>query len=43
MYEAALKLIETQKSRSYRPADLYLRRGQVQLQYLQQVDEAAAN
>jgi tetratricopeptide (TPR) repeat protein len=43
MYETALKLIETQKSRSYRPADLYLRRGQVQLQYLQQVDEAAAN
>ena len=43
MYEAALKLIETQKSRSYRPADLYLRRGQVQLQYLQLVDEAAAN
>lgn len=43
IYETALKLIETQKSRSYRPADLYLRRGQVQLQYLQQVDEAAAN
>lgn len=41
LYEAALKLIETQKSRSYRPADLYLRRGQVQLQYLQQIDEAA--
>ena len=43
IYETALKLIETQKSRSYRPADLYLRRGQVQLQYLQLVDEAAAN
>ncbi|MFO0572929.1 MAG: tetratricopeptide repeat protein [Polyangia bacterium] len=41
LYEAALKLIETQKSRSYRPADLYLRRGQVQLQYLQQIDDAA--
>lgn len=41
LYDAALKLIETQKSRSYRPADLYLRRGQVQLQYLQQIDEAA--
>ena len=40
IYDAALRLIETQKTRSYRPADLYLRRGQVQLQYLQQVDEA---
>lgn len=40
MYEAALRLIETQKSRSYRPADLHLRRGQVQLQYLQQLDDA---
>ncbi|MBL9040195.1 MAG: tetratricopeptide repeat protein [Myxococcales bacterium] len=40
IYETALRLIETQKTRSYRPADLHLRRGQVQLQYLQQVDEA---
>lgn len=40
MYDAALKLIETQKTRSYRPADLHLRRGQVLLTYLQQPDEA---
>lgn len=40
IYETALRLIETQKTRSYRPADLHLRRGQVQLQYLQQVDDA---
>lgn len=43
MYDTALRLIETQKTRSYRPADLYLRRGQVQLQYLQQVDTALAS
>jgi len=40
IYETALRLIETQKTRSYRPADLHLRRGQVQLQYLQQIDDA---
>lgn len=40
VYDIALKLIETQKSRSYRPADLYLRRGQVQMQYLQQPEGA---
>ncbi len=40
MYDAALKLIETQKTRSYRPADLHVRRGQVLLTYLQQPDEA---
>lgn len=40
MYDAALKLIETQKTRSYRPADLHLRRGQVLLTYLQLPDEA---
>ena len=40
MYDAALKLIDTQKTRSYRPADLHLRRGQVLLTYLQQPDEA---
>ncbi len=40
IYDTALKLIETQKTRSYRPADLYVRRGQVLLQYLQKNDEA---
>lgn len=43
IYDTALKLIETQKTRSYRPADLYVRRGQVLLQYLQQTDEALQN
>ncbi|HMU38719.1 MAG TPA: tetratricopeptide repeat protein [Pseudomonadota bacterium] len=43
IYETALRLIETQKTRSYRPADLHLRRGQVQLQYLQDVEAAIAS
>ena len=43
IYDTALKLIETQKSRSYRPADLYLRRAQVMLNYLQRPDEALQN
>lgn len=40
IYDTALKLIETQKTRSYRSADLHVRRGQVLLQYLQKTDEA---
>jgi len=43
IYDTALKLIETQKTRSYRPADLHVRRGQVLLQYLQKTDEALSH
>jgi tetratricopeptide (TPR) repeat protein len=40
LYDAAIELVEVQRSRAYRLADLYARRGQLQLQYLQKLDEA---
>jgi tetratricopeptide (TPR) repeat protein len=43
LYETAIRLVEVQRSRAYRLADLYARRGQVQLQYLGQPGEAAAS
>lgn len=43
LYETAIRLVEVQKSRAYRLADLYSRRGQLQLQYLGQPGEAAAS
>ena len=39
----AIRLVERQRSRAYRLADLYARRGQMQLQYLGQPGEAAAS
>ena len=39
----AIQLVEVQRSRAYRLADLYARRGQLQLQYLGQPGEAAAS
>ncbi len=41
LYDGAIKLVESGKSRAYRLGDLYLRRGQVQLQYLSQPAQAA--
>ncbi len=43
LYDSAIKLVEVQRSRAYRLADLYARRGQLQLQYLGQPGEAAAS
>src|SRR5205814_673463 len=43
LYETAIQLVEGQRSRAYRLADLYARRGQLQLQYLAQTGEAAAS
>jgi tetratricopeptide (TPR) repeat protein len=43
LYETAINLVEVQRSRAYRLADLYARRGQLQLQYLGQAGEAAAS
>lgn len=43
VYEIALDLVENGESRAYRLADLYARRGQLQLQYLAQPGEAAAS
>jgi tetratricopeptide (TPR) repeat protein len=43
LYDTAIKLVEVQRSRAYRLADLYARRGQLQLQYLGQPGEAAAS
>ncbi|MSP60684.1 MAG: hypothetical protein EXR72_10150 [Myxococcales bacterium] len=43
LYDRAIQLVETQKSRSYRLADLYARRGQVQLQHLGEPAEAAVS
>src|SRR6185312_5975174 len=43
LYETAIRLVEVQRSRAYRLADLYARRGQLQLQYLGQPGEAAAS
>ncbi|MDW8283999.1 MAG: hypothetical protein RMK29_20030 [Myxococcales bacterium] len=41
MYEVATRLVEEHRSRAYRLGDLYARRGQVLLQYLQRPAEAA--
>ncbi|RMH39097.1 MAG: hypothetical protein D6689_17660 [Deltaproteobacteria bacterium] len=43
LYDKATELVESGRSRAYRLGDLYLRRGQVQLQYLDQPGEAAAS
>ena len=43
LYDTAIRLVEVQRSRAYRLADLYARRGQLQLQYLGQPGEAAAS
>jgi tetratricopeptide (TPR) repeat protein len=43
LYERAIHLVEVQRSRAYRLADLYARRGQLQLQYLGQPAEASAS
>lgn len=43
VYETAITLVENKQSRAYRLADLYARRGQLQLQYLSQTGEAAAS
>jgi len=43
LYNRAIELVEQQGSRAYRLADLYARRGQLQLQYMSQPGEAAAS
>ena len=43
LYDQAIHLVEVQKLRAYRLSDLYLRRGQVLMQYLSQPAEAAAS
>jgi tetratricopeptide (TPR) repeat protein len=43
VYDRAIELVEQSQSRAYRLADLYARRGQLQLQYLSQTGEAAAS
>ncbi|HEX2573887.1 MAG TPA: tetratricopeptide repeat protein [Polyangia bacterium] len=43
LYDQAIHLVEVQKLRAYRLSDLYLRRGQVLMQYLDQPAEAAAS
>src|SRR5437870_2630247 len=43
LYDKAIELVETGACRAYRLADLYARRGQLQLQYLAQPGEAAAS
>ena len=43
LYDAAIKLVEDKKSRAYRLADLYARRGQLQMQYLGALGEATAS
>jgi tetratricopeptide (TPR) repeat protein len=43
LYDAAIELVESGKSRAYRLGDLYARKGQVQLQNLGQPGEAAAS
>lgn len=43
LYQGAIELVESGKSRAYRISDLYARRGQLQLQYLGQPGEAAAS
>jgi tetratricopeptide (TPR) repeat protein len=41
LYNNAIERVENGLQRAYRLGDLYARRGQVQLQYLKQLDEAA--
>lgn len=41
LYQSAIDLVESGASRAYRLGDLYARRGQVQLQYLGELDAAA--
>jgi len=43
LYDTAINLVEGGSSRAYRLGDLYARRGQVQLQYLHELGEAAAS
>lgn len=43
LYETAIELVEVKGARAYRLADLYARRGQLQLSYLGQPGEAAAS
>ena len=43
LYETAIALVENKKSRAYRLADLFARRGQLQLQYLGALGEATAS
>ncbi len=43
LYQSAIDLVESGASRAYRLGDLYARRGQVQLQYLGELDAAAAS
>ncbi len=40
LYQVAIDLVENNKSRAYRLADLYARRGQLQVQYLGAIGEA---
>ncbi len=43
LYSIAIELVEGKGSRAYRLGDLYARRGQIQLQYLHELGEAAAS
>ena len=43
LYESAIAMVEEGRIRAYRLGDLYARRGQVQLQYLGQQDQAASS
>lgn len=43
LYSTAIDLVENKASRAYRLGDLYARRGQIQLQYLSELGEAAAS
>jgi len=43
LYQSAIDLVESGASRAYRLGDLYARRGQVQLQYLGELDAAAGS
>jgi tetratricopeptide (TPR) repeat protein len=42
LYDRAIEAVESKRSRAHRLADLYARRGQLQVQYLGQVGEGAA-
>ena len=41
LYQTTIDLVESGKLRAYRLGDLYARRGQVELQYLERLDDAA--
>lgn len=43
LYQTAIDQVESGKLRAYRLGDLYARRGQVELQYLERLDDAAAS